>query len=330
MRPSDEPQSQTKLIRDRPKLLISRDDYFAEIEAVLPGDFSPGKFTFVVEGLIDEHYAQIAPDDVVRLYLFWRDTSSAPGGPPNLAGIVDRLNDLTVELLHDFLVAELVVTRVSRRAGARRYETTIEARERVFMRLRGPGLPDSLGTNTFADAAKKLVDGLDISVDLFGFTPSGNVANTPSAHPGDEKMPLDPEKTRARAMADLGKALEQAHKDKRGRGMLLIRRGKLLVGPRDIPLVPVLDLSYRNGLIESVLDKPQSEPSLDDPVKPPDPAKTQYRLTLKGRPDILPGDVVRFRPAPEDLAHTTPDDPLTGLRAACSARWRWTSRPRSR
>ena len=234
-------RSQTRAIRPQPKLLLSRDDYYAEIEAVLPGDFSPGRYTFVVEGLIDEHYAQIAVDDVVRLYLFWRDTSSAPGGPPNLAGMVDRLTDLTVEQLQEFLVAELVVTGVSRRAGARRYETTIEARERVFMRLRGPGLPDSLGTATFADAARKLVDGLDISVDLYGFTPSGLVANTPSAHPGDEKMPLDPEKTRARAIADLGKALEQAHKDKRGRGMLLIRRGKLLVGPRDIPLGPVIE-----------------------------------------------------------------------------------------
>jgi hypothetical protein len=308
--------SQTRAIGPRPKLLLSRDDYYAEIAAVLPGDFAPGRYTFVIEGLIDEHYAQIAVDDVVRLYLFWRDTSSAPGGPPNLAGMVDRLTDLTVEQLQDFLVAELVVTSVSRRAGARRYETTIEARERVFMRLRGPGLPDALATSTFADAANKLVDGLDISVDLYGFTPSGLVAGTPSAHPGDEKMPLDPEKTRARAMADLGKALEQAHKDRRGRGMLLIRRGTLLVGPRDIPLGPVLDLSYRNGLIESVLDKPQAEPTLDDPVAPPEPGKPQYRLTLKGRPDILPGDVVRFRPAPEDDRQTTPDDPLAGLTSA--------------
>ena len=123
-------------IVEPPYLLIGRDDYYAQVEAALPGDFAAGKYTFVVEGMTDDHYRKVAVDDVVRLYLFWRDTNSSPAAYlANIAGLTDKLSDFSTSALEPFRVAELIVTKVSRKAGPRRYEATIEARERAFVRL---------------------------------------------------------------------------------------------------------------------------------------------------------------------------------------------------
>ena len=184
------------------------------------------------------------------------------------------------------------------------------------MRLHERGLPPPKRTDSFVDAAENLVAGLAIELRAYGFTPSGTVPIAASAHPGDEKLTFDRDKTRAKAMADLARSVEESFANKRGRGMLMIRRGTLLLGPRDIPLGrSVTELSLENGLLESVRDRPQPEAGLDDPAKPPDPGRPQYHLTLKGRPDLLPGDVVRFRPDPLDDGQTTGTGPaiLGGL-----------------
>jgi len=41
------------------KLLISRDDYYAEIRATLPGDFSGGRYTFTIEGVTGADYDRL-------------------------------------------------------------------------------------------------------------------------------------------------------------------------------------------------------------------------------------------------------------------------------
>jgi len=297
------------------KLTISRDDYYAEIEALLPGDFSAGRYTFTIEGLTDGDYADVHVDDVVRLYLYWRDTNGSPAGYlANVAGLTDLVGTVSEAALRNFLVAELVVTRVSRRAGTRRYETTIEARERVYVRLQRRALVQTLIADTYRDAAQKLVDGLEISVDYFGFTPSGTLAEQHAEHPGDDGASFDAGLSAADALSRLGKAIENV-KRLYGRGMLLIRRGTLTVGSRPIPPTPnaIIDLSFRNGLIETVLDRPQPEPTPDDPAGAPSAGATRYHLTLKGRPDLSPGDVVRFRPAPDDVGKTTPSGIFTSL-----------------
>src|SRR4051812_22722980 len=70
-------------VAPKAELFISRDDYYAEIEATLPGDLSGGSYRFTVEGLTDHDHRAIAGANgptVVRLYLYWRDTASTAGG----------------------------------------------------------------------------------------------------------------------------------------------------------------------------------------------------------------------------------------------------------
>jgi hypothetical protein len=303
-------------IVEKPYLIIGRDDYYARVEAALPEGFAAGKYTFVVEGMTDGDYGKLAVDDVVRLYLYWRDTNASPTGYlANVAGLTDKLSDFSLEALKNFRVAELIVTKVSRKAGARRYEATIEARERAFMKLQQKVLQATLSAATFGDAAGALVENVSVPLELHGFTPSGTLPTSSKAHPGDDSVSFDPDQTAAHAMVTLGDAVgDVTEKDRRG--MLLIRNGKLHLGPRRIPdpLRKPIALSHRNGLVEAVRDTPQREPSIDG--DPPPPSHFQYRLTLKGRPDLFPGDVVTFRPAPEDLATTVPGSALGAVFAA--------------
>lgn len=302
------------------KLLISRDDYYANIQAALPGDLSGGRYTFTIEGLTDGDYADIHVDDVVRLYLYWRDTNASPAGYlSNIAGLTDLAGDISEEALKDFLVAELVVTRVTRKAGARRYETTIDAKERAFVRLQGRMLAKTLVAGTYREAVEKLAEGLHIPLDFYGFTPSGTLAEQHSARRGADGASFQSGESAARAMRRLGKAIEDV-KRLYGRGMLLLRKGTLFVGQRPIPWTPnaIVDLSHLNGLIEAVLDAPQAEPRPDDQARSASAptGRSQYHLTLKGRPDIFPGDVVRFAPAAEDVSKTTPSGIFTSLVAS--------------
>ena len=113
--------------------VFTRDDYYAEITASLPPDLSGGTYTFVVEGLTDDDYRKIAQTDgkgpsVVRLYLYWRDTASSPAYFASVAGVMDLFGGLKEKAMKEALVAELSVVKVSRKAGTRRYETTITAR----------------------------------------------------------------------------------------------------------------------------------------------------------------------------------------------------------
>jgi hypothetical protein len=303
-------------IVEPPYRVIGRDDYYAHVEAALPDGFSGGKYSFVVEGMTDAHYGELAVDDVVRLYLYWRDTNSSPAGyVANVAGLTDKLSDFSTAALKDFLVAELVVTKVSRKAGTRRYETTIEARERAFMRLQRKVLQATLSAATFGEAARALVGNVSVPLVLHGFARSGALPASSGDHPGDDSVSFDGGQTAARAMSTLGDAVEDVT-EKHGRGMLLIRNGELHLGPRAIPdpLRPPIALSHRNGLVEAVRDAPQLAPSIDG--DPPAPSRFKYRLTLKGRPDLHPGDVVTFRAAPQDLARTVAQSALGAVFAA--------------
>jgi hypothetical protein len=136
---------------EKPVATFSRNDYYAEIQATLPSDLAGGRYQFTIEGMTDDDYQQIAPftprdadavptsskkPEVVRLYLYWRDTH--PGFVSDVASIVGMnagFNPAVSDGLKDALVAELAIVSVSRQAGDRRYETVIKAQERVFKRL---------------------------------------------------------------------------------------------------------------------------------------------------------------------------------------------------
>jgi hypothetical protein len=96
--------------------------------------------------------------------------------------------------------------------------------------------------------------------------------------------------------------------------MLLIRDGVLHVGPRQgLMAGNPKRLALRNGLVETErIGLVDSDPNFNPNSGTEQPEQRQeFRLTLKGRPDLKPGDLVQFVPPPEDLEQTTP-----GLEAA--------------
>jgi hypothetical protein len=89
-----------------------------------------------------------------------------------------------------------------------------------------------------------------------------------------------------------------------GRGMFLVRNGKLHIGPRGIPLATEegsdpKSVTTSNGFLEAEpIDKVSSDPN-DSEGTDCKPLQQRYKITLMGRPDIKPGDVIEFA-APSD------------------------------
>jgi hypothetical protein len=124
--------------------------------------------------------------------------------------------------------------------------------------------------------------------------PSPDPATPPNANaPAVEVSSSQPA---TRSLATLEAAMvAQSHKG--GRGMYLIRDGKLLVGPGR-PMTPIIPLDAAGGLahIETAAVSRDEDAESEDAPGPANAtaARVQYSLTLKGRPDLRPGDVVSF------------------------------------
>lgn len=306
-------ENERSRVVDRPVLTIGRDDYDASIEAALPEGFGPGKYTFRIEGLTDKHYAAIRLGDgqptVVRLHLYWRDANaSAVGYLANLAEVAG--DGPSRQALATVRVAELTVTKVSRTVGARRYECVVEARERAFMKLRSRRVEGTLKAQSTLAMVRRLtleagvesVPAIGTEAASYGFGRDGTLPPlTPQDGPVKDPRQVEPQRTYASAMVELGEVIEEAMTGARGRGVLLIRNGKLIVGKRPIPPLgtPPHDLTHATGFIDSEAIRREEEPTVDDEPSPAS-SRDQFKLTLKGRPDIRPGDVVRFSPAVED------------------------------
>lgn len=339
-------------------LTITRDDYYADIQATLPSDLAGGTYKFTIEGLTDEAYGQIAPftqrrpdekpkptdkPSVIRLYLYWRDTNASVGGYlTNLAGLnTSSFSGFSPDALKDAYVAELAIVSITRQAGERRYETVITAQERVFKRLAEKRLAAALDPpdkTLHARAARLAADrGVTLvpnasGLPAYGFNADGSLPPVTGAAPGTEEQASKAGDTYAALMTNVGTAVSR-HLSSYGRGMLLIRKGSLHLGKRPIPLEgDPIRLSFTNGLVASSRTAPVAPSQPDAPargggagggsgggglagaaasalsdvggaVAGTDP-KTgdQWTLTLKGRPDVKPGDIVIFHPPPEEIS----------------------------
>ncbi len=302
-------------VDDKPILEISRNDYYAEIQATLPGGLEGGAYTFTVEGLTDAHYAAIAqgkPDSptVVRLYLFWRDTnSSVLGYLKNLSGLTDAFG-LSGKDIPEALLAVLRIQSVTRRLGSRRYETVITARERLFDLAERTRLPQAVTGDTLEMALDQLLQGparlrKEADYVFHGVTP--NPACPPTAGPpASERRELEAGRTVLDTLRDLAAAME-AESGCHGRGLLLIRSGVLHLGVRPVPLEgEVRPVTFLQGLIETeALEPVPTDPNFDTSTGGAPPVRRQFRLTLKGRPDLKPGDLIEFDLPPEDVSTTT-------------------------
>jgi hypothetical protein len=312
------------------RLLVRVDDYEASVDATLPGGLEPGTYTFVIEGLSNKDYKAISqgplsdtaglaevpgaaaaglggssePEKfaVVRLYLYWRDTNSSVGGYlGSLAGISDLTAKLDDDALEKVLVAELAIRSVSRRVGQRRYETVITAVERAYHRLasrRAEGSEDTYPT--IGAHVEALCGSANVNVEPHGFD-DGRVPPPDPEETGSAELTVR-DKDRVLDTVARAAGIVEARAGKFGRGMALIRDGVLHFGPRDIPLDgEEKPLTLSSGLISSEKVKPVNR----DPYALPDddapPPRDQFSLTLKGRPDIKPGDTVVFDPPPDEV-----------------------------
>jgi hypothetical protein len=300
-----------------PPFEISRWDYNAEIKATLPGGLEGGVYTFVVEGMTDDDYGKIAQGkgqtspDRVKLFLFWRDTNSSVSGYlTNIAGLGDTIGKVKGSDLKQHLVADLAIRSVTRKAGSRRYEAHIEAQEKVFAKLASENLCSPMEAPVPLDAARAMAEEHGVTVQTYPLTQGPDQAAA-GGNPGTEEQQLEVGRTVADILKNqLAPRMEDAS-GKYGRGMLLIRDGVLHIGPRKFPVKgEVKDLYLATGLLETETLAPlQTDPGFDPCADPTQkaPTRRQFKLTLKGRPDLKPGDVVRFDSPPEEVATTLPN-----------------------
>jgi hypothetical protein len=296
---------------------IGSDRFYADIRATLPSGLEGGSYTFVVEGLPDDVHAQLSQGradspEVVRLHLFWHEQLPGdPGGARDISGLTTSASAIRPADVPGGPVAVLSIVEVGRRAGARHYETVITAREHVFESLARVLL---CGRGILADdeelALDRLLRRLPAARQLrfHGLDPSPDAPPGPPTDGGGTKVLLEVGRPLAELFGTLATSMER-RTNRHGRGMLLIRDGILHLGTRPVPLRRLFLLRASNGLlaVEALAPVP-TDPSFDrcsSPGRPPE--RRQFRLTLKGRPDLKPGEVVVFTaPATESTSSPRP------------------------
>lgn len=290
-----------KGVVEKPVLVLTRESYFATIEASLAHGLRGGTFNFTVEGITDEHYEKIARPGhggptVVRLYLYWRDTnSSVLGYLSNVAGLTDLTGGLVSgdTLPEDALVAELAIRSVKRQLGPRRYEAVISAEERVAKRMAAKvKAPQTF--EKFADMAEWMTSSVGVKLLPWDLD---RIPKAPGDRQARQRITASERQARTDVAEELGQRLEAAF-GKYGRGMLLIRDGVLHVGPRWMPLDGAeKPLSAETGLFQI---------EADEPAGTGETARKRFRLTLKGRGDLKPGDIVTASLPPEEAKVEAP------------------------
>lgn len=276
-------------------LKISSSDYYASIEAQMPHGLDGGNYNFVIHGLTNEDYAELYKFDrqqslAIKLHLYWKDRG-ALGYFVDLAGLADSLQGENPP--EGSLVAVLRVTALKRQAGSRGYEVVIEAREWVYEKLLekvdAPGLEDD---PLLAAATVVRNRGVKSKPSLEEAKPAAGS----KVHHQERSWKKD--EPAIKILARLGEAMEKQQK-RFGLGMYLIRDGTLKMGPGPDRLPtetkPII-LTPEDGLIQ--IERREQEP--EDPRREGSKKRESFELTLRGRPDIKPGDVVQFQKPPEE------------------------------
>ena len=262
---------------------ISRNDHYADVTATLPDGLGGGEYELAIERLGDEAHAAIAAAAETgarspgRLYLYWRDTLPLLAA---LGGAGELLTGLVAPELAGTLVAELKLTRVSRRLGNRAYETLIQAREAAFVALSQP-MTVPLEASDLTRAAELIGERARVSVHTY------NIGMAAAGADGSIALPA--RISYADALGLLARRAELVT-GQHGRGMVLLRDGVVHFGPRPVPLDGGKPKPLEHGAdlleVEALAARDTDRWSKDAS------AAAQFRLVLKGRPDIKPGDVV--------------------------------------
>jgi hypothetical protein len=307
-------------------LVLHSDLYEAELSLPMTGSLDASAATIVLSGLTDEHHRALAARTsaggweraVVRVHLFWRDANSTVTGyVANVLGLVALDPEVVLETspastgdpLRDIRIAELTVTGVSRRRGSRHYETVVTAVDRIAART-SVTLPEAVA-KPLVDAATRLGELAGVTVDSTALRSLGRDGQLPFTAPRGARV--------SQAFGALAQRLELVT-GKYGRGMLLVRDGTLVVGPRPVPYTPTpTPLNWGTGLLAVEAAAPivtDTATNVEDDEPGGSAAggtaaagfapgglavaaagqtrRDQWTLTLRGRPDIKPGDAVTF------------------------------------
>lgn len=283
-------------------LTVGSDTYDGTVTATLPDDLSGGAYEIVIEGLTDEDHAKIrlATGRTLdaRLYLWWLDSPSGPlGRLANFTGLAGPLLAFAPKPPEHSLIAELRVDTLTRRAGVRRYETVVKARERVVARLER------------ARVEGLCYDGLTNAVDAVAaearITVRGHSLDLPA--PPDTPTYSSVEPGRAlNAVKTFGERLRAAQ-GLFGPSVVLIRDGELHLGRRPIPLDAARRLDEDCGLL-AVERGPDADRDKEAGDPPPGAPRSRGTVTITalGRPDLKPGDTVTLALPPEDFPSVEP------------------------
>jgi hypothetical protein len=280
-------------------LVVNSDQYDADLSAKLESGLSGGTFTFVIEGLSDDDYKKLLTSQAARLHLYWRDTTSIPSSLLSTAGLTTLLPKPKMSSNDDdpTLIAELALRpRIRRRTGTRHYEAVIEAEHWIFYQLKKQHVTDamlkSLKDTNPLDAIKTLVKDI-ITIETYPHTAWTTLKSS-------VQNSLKEGQTLFEALNKLGELLREALPFT-GHDLFVIRKGSLHVGFRSIPLPSGAEakaLTAEVGLVEAE----RLEMGNDEAKKP-----HTFRLTMRGYPDIQPGDVVSFDPPSEEpITQTSP------------------------
>ncbi|WP_213308000.1 hypothetical protein [Paraburkholderia sacchari] len=309
-------------------LTVCSADYEARLSATLPAGLEAGACSITIEGMTDADYATIAQTGaasqptVAQLYLYWIDANASPlGYLANLGGLTDTLGRFDPSSMASSLVSVLRIVKVTRTVGVRRYEATIECKERVYQNLATMRIAQPVSGNKLSEAVTTIGQRTGIDIQLQGFgadgsmpaasgnssgNSSGSSGNNAGTSPGDEQISIDSGGTYAAALTDLATRMEHAS-GKYGRGLMVIRNGTLYFGVRHFPLDgDSKPLTLGSGLLgtetlDPVQADPDASPDSTTPAAAPAPKRRQFKLTLKGRPDIKPGDMATFDSPPDEM-----------------------------
>lgn len=273
-------------------LTFSHASHYARIEATLPSGLAGGNCRIEIEAMNTLDFGVLAmarqpgspnaepPLVKAELTLFWRD----------------RVGDEPVAALAP-VTAVLGVTALARVAEGTRLKTTIECQDWIYLRLararvrqgRCPIGPIAALRLVLEDA------GLDASEYVLHPASDANPAGGPDLTSGESVLEV---------LDRIGERLaDESHR--RGRGPFLIREGVLHAGTsRPIPFAPTplgrsepYDLGPAEGLVRAENQGPRSLSSAERREEAesgrPTLARDGVSLTLVGRPDLKPGDVVR-------------------------------------
>lgn len=268
---------------------------WAEIAVSLDSGLSPGSVELNLRGVTEDQFKAIAeawvrretaPGETVprralvtgKLQIFWRDKV---GAEPSEAQVPP--------------VMEFALTSLSRRSEGLQFVTKIEGRHTIYEKIDRA----IARTNSDRTQGEGPITAAAVVLQAGGLDPDSFTECRPDQPGSEEWFDIQSGRQVLAQLTALGDAMLRRY-NRRGRGVYLIRDGKLLVGPF-WPVPPrgrsIIALTAEGGFISAQMQgQEQAVGDREDRHSddPPPPARDLWQIQAVGRTDIAPGDVVRI------------------------------------